>query len=973
MDNKKIALVACILVIFLMLTHTAQAGDWPMRGHDSTHSGVSDEVVAPPLMLLWQYKTGDSVLSSPAISNGLVYVGSNDDYVYAIDANSGELKWKYKTGGDVFSSPVVSGNIVYVGSNDNYIYSIDTNNGELKWRYNTGDDVKSSPVVSENIIYVGSNDDYLYALDANNGELKWKYAAGGDVFSSPAVLGNKVYTVSDSFWSCGRVTALDAGTGELNFHGDVGGLGSIFSSPAISSGVIYIGSDDEFFSAIDANNGEGKWAYRIINRMWRSSPAISKNTVYVGSADNVYALDANNGEPKWTYNTGGAVFSSPAISGNIVYVGSNDNYIYALDAYTGDLKWRYETGGDVYSSPAISDDKVFIGSKDGYIYAFTPVTSAPTSTSTPIPIPATGLISISSIPSGASVYLDGAYKGTTPHTIASVSTGSHTIKLMKTGYVDKTKTVNVVSDITTFVSETLTPIPPSTGSISISSSPTASVYLDGAYKGTTPYTITSVSAGSHTIKLTKTGYVDITKTVNVVSHGTTSVSETLTLIPTSTGSIKATSNPSGANIYLDGTFKGTTPTTLSNVPIGSHVIKITKSGYNEISKSVTVSSSHTTYISENLESIIISHPTTAVTEEQTSSPTYNKGIFYEKNNTTLPIIFVFTILMLIFIIKRRKKSADPASNSNSPPPSKATPPTPTPVTIQKLKDKGTIDIKSAFQYQGATIQYKVKIINQTPEPLSDIKIQLFVPDVFMLTQKEKSIPMLEPDESKTVTFDIRPTGECGDCAVSGRMNYYDYGTKKRQDIDIEKKMISIVCPVLKRKEIDEDGWRNATEELIKAEENTKDLDIPAENLFNIATRVLKDMSMYMIKPEIINTPQLFTGVSMFYAEGAAGLRYAAYIEVVGGRKSRMILKAWAEKEEALTGFYHKILDEIEKRLDIKIFIDEGIIQYHVHKTEIKDNIIQRSNIDLGSRAQCLECGREVEDDEKFCLGCGAKL
>jgi hypothetical protein len=68
MNNKKIALVACILVIFLMLTQTAQAGDWPMRGHDLTHSdwpmrghdlthsGVSDEVVSPPLILLWRYQ-----------------------------------------------------------------------------------------------------------------------------------------------------------------------------------------------------------------------------------------------------------------------------------------------------------------------------------------------------------------------------------------------------------------------------------------------------------------------------------------------------------------------------------------------------------------------------------------------------------------------------------------------------------------------------------------------------------------------------------------------------------------------------------------------------------------------------------------------------------------------------------------------------------------------------------------------------
>ena len=493
-------------------------------------------------------------------------------------------------------------------------------------------------------------------------------------------------------------------------------------------------------------------------------------------------------------------------------------------------------------------------------------------------------------------------------------------------------------------------------------------------------TLETASVGSRTIQITVEYYeMDL---LNIATYGPFHTSTTKTFyIINSYGFISISSTPSSSNVYLDNSFKGTTPLTIQNVPIGSHTIKLSKSGYNDISKSVTVSSGQTTYISENLESIIISHPTVAITAAPTYSPTYDKSISYDKNNTTVPIIFVFMILTLIFIIGRRKKSADPSSNYSSPTPPKITQPsakqttplTTTAATIQKPKDKGTIDIKSAFQYIGATIQYKVKIINQTPEPISDIKIQLFVPEVFMLTQKEKSIPMLEPDESKTVTFDIRPTGECGDCAVSGRMNYYDYSNKKRQDLDIKKKMISIVCPVLKRKEIDEDGWRNATEELIKAEENTKDIDIPAENLFNIATRVLKDMSMYMIPPEITSTPQLFTGVGMFYAEGAAGLHYAAYIEVVGGRKSRMILKAWAEKEEALTGFYHRILDEIEKRLDIKIFIDEGIIQYHVHKTEIKDNIIQRSNIDLGSKAQCPECGREVEANEKFCLECGAKL
>ncbi|MCZ7361141.1 MAG: hypothetical protein O8C55_13810 [Candidatus Methanoperedens sp.] len=51
--------------------------------------------------------------------------------------------------------------------------------------------------------------------------------------------------------------------------------------------------------------------------------------------------------------------------------------------------------------------------------------------------------------------------------------------------------------------------------------------------------------------------------------------------------------------------------------------------------------------------------------------------------------------------------------------------------------------------------------------------------------------------------------------------------------------------------------------------------------------------------------------------------------VGGARKSRLILKEWAEKEEALTGFYQRLLDGIEKRIDIKIFIDDSIVQMHI--------------------------------------------
>ena len=64
-----------------------------------------------------KYENGAWVKSAATVSGEVVYVGSKDDHLYALDAETGELVWRYKTGGDV-DSPTVSGGMVYVGSND---------------------------------------------------------------------------------------------------------------------------------------------------------------------------------------------------------------------------------------------------------------------------------------------------------------------------------------------------------------------------------------------------------------------------------------------------------------------------------------------------------------------------------------------------------------------------------------------------------------------------------------------------------------------------------------------------------------------------------------------------------------------------------------------------------------------------------------------------------------------------------------
>jgi hypothetical protein len=123
-------------------------------------------------------------------------------------------------------------------------------------------------------------------------------------------------------------------------------------------------------------------------------------------------------------------------------------------------------------------------------------------------------------PAGATVYVDGEEKGTSPVTLTDIAPGRHTIRLSLGGYEDWSKKVNVVRDVINTVSARLSPV--QTGSISIESNPEgASIILDGSETGnTTPSILSPVNPGEHALRLTCPGYAAWEKTVDVRSNAT---------------------------------------------------------------------------------------------------------------------------------------------------------------------------------------------------------------------------------------------------------------------------------------------------------------------------------------------------------------------------------------------------------------------------------------------------------------------
>ena len=117
---------------------------------------------------LWNFSTGNSVESSPTVFDGVVYVGSEDGKVYALNAVDGAQIWNYSTGGAVVSSPHVVDDIVYIGSGDDKVYALNASNGSQIWNYTTGGYVGSSPDVVGSVMYVGSQDGKVYAISAGS-------------------------------------------------------------------------------------------------------------------------------------------------------------------------------------------------------------------------------------------------------------------------------------------------------------------------------------------------------------------------------------------------------------------------------------------------------------------------------------------------------------------------------------------------------------------------------------------------------------------------------------------------------------------------------------------------------------------------------------------------------------------------------------------------------------------------------------
>jgi outer membrane protein assembly factor BamB len=347
--------------------------------------------------------------SGTAVHEGVIYTGTRDGRVVAINSSTENLEWSYSIApvtapsgglscGDasvptaIYGTPVADRDIVYIGTYGGQVLALNMlarsqnlsfpqqRYGEWEW-YCPMDNARSNAIVadlivSEGAIYVSSSNGRVYSLDKEFGDLNWESEILDEkhrkLWTSPVIQGNTLYASTYD----GHIYALSLETEELSdwsFELEAG----FSSSPVIYEDTIFLGSFDRYLYAVKIGSDVPIWKFPqeepAGNWFW-ASPVINEGIVYACCLDGkLYAIEAKTGEKLWEFDAGNHLVSSPVLMDNLLIVIDKSGTVYVFDLSAeleGEaMPLRTISIGDAVSSPFCAQEGlVYIRSEDNWIY-----------------------------------------------------------------------------------------------------------------------------------------------------------------------------------------------------------------------------------------------------------------------------------------------------------------------------------------------------------------------------------------------------------------------------------------------------------------------------------------------------------------------------------------------------------------------------------------------------------------------------
>lgn len=332
------------------------------------------------------FNFSDPILSGKTL---LISINIGNAYLTALSAEDGAIRWNLPFKRTWLSAPAVAGGVVYVISNENWLYGFDLETGRELWRHKEkGKQLSTSPpVIAQGVVFFMTLDNTLHALQLDSRDKAWLFKAKHGI-NSYAMINDTLILGGEK----GMLYALNVKTGQVKWQFDADGD---INTVTIDKDTAYFRTVKGMLYAVALENGAQRWVLKLGGSVLPVFPissvqigstlAFSDDALFFTGEESkkffLYAIDSRQGKQIWKFELD-SPSRSPVIAGGLIYVGTI-GWLYAVDAKSGEMRYSVENrrkyketddeaGGlraHVVSAPIVLDGALLFVSDDGSAYA----------------------------------------------------------------------------------------------------------------------------------------------------------------------------------------------------------------------------------------------------------------------------------------------------------------------------------------------------------------------------------------------------------------------------------------------------------------------------------------------------------------------------------------------------------------------------------------------------------------------------
>jgi outer membrane protein assembly factor BamB len=283
-----------------------------------------------------------------AYDNGRIFATNGLGFVSALSEQNGGILWQVRPGGPLRGAPTVSNGAIYVISQDNQIYSLKEEDGSTNWSAAASLEIAglfgaASPAVGQGTVVAGFSSGELNAYRYENGRQVWQdtlqrtsirtsVSSLSDVDADPVIDSGQVFAIGAG----GRMVALDLVSGQRMWELNIAGI----SNPWVAGDWVFVVTQDAKLLCIYRQNGHIRW----INQL----PQFEKPKAKKGDIE----------------------YSGPVLAGNRLILTAASGAVIQLDARTGNYLSQFSVGGRVSLAPVVANSMLYVLDDDGRLHAY---------------------------------------------------------------------------------------------------------------------------------------------------------------------------------------------------------------------------------------------------------------------------------------------------------------------------------------------------------------------------------------------------------------------------------------------------------------------------------------------------------------------------------------------------------------------------------------------------------------------------